>query len=1131
MNLLHRRQAGMGRGQYLVRPLWVAALLLAMMALYWLQLVAAQDRVRETVQANAFDMAEQTAHALSLQVDTLARNLDALSRQLAAAWLKEDAEAFNRQVTAGMAMLPSGALAGVLVANADGIVSYFRRGAETADATAATPVSIIDREYFQQHVDAGAAGLHIGIPVQGRISGHWAIPFSRGIWRDGRFLGVMVLSVSAEYLSRALTQIFPGPGDVALVVRDDGHYLARSWRLADVLGRSVPSDRPFLQASGEQRHTYRAVAPIDGIERLYGWHRTPGYPLVVSVGLERDKVMAATNAAIASNRARSALLSLVLLLVAAVVFVLWAQRSRQTEALRQTRERLSLALEGGGLAAWEWRVRICAEPQSTRRFCAEGGEGDTAVVAWRERLHPDDRDRVLEALGAHLNDGDAVFDVEYRFLEADGTERWVAHRGRVVERDADGLPRRMAGTLLDITARKEAEIAEAEIRLRLTKLLDEVPGTVYQYQLEPDGASFFPYASSGVKRIYDVGPEDIRDSAEPVFRRLYPHDQTRVWESILQSAQSLQPWQAEYRVVHGDGRLRWVQGHANPERLATGATLWHGYIHDVTEEHSTAEALKASEAHLRLAMAAVRDGLWSFDHAAQRLHWDQRILEMLEYADDQATQTIEAFFGLVHPADLDRVRTTLAEAVRSFDQRVVHIDYRLRTAKGEWLWVRSRGRIIEWGSDGAAYRSIGMLSDIHTEVAEAQLRDALLNRNAVATMLVRPDRQLVEANHEFKALFLPSGKELRQLKLRDIHLDEAHWESFGTAYDDLRRAGTVRLEFPFCDVRGEVRWFDLHGTLRDPEDPGSDVIWTLVDISDRHAADAALAVERLRLDTLLRRFPGGVLIEDSTDVVVFVNASWCRLLGLDLQPADLEGLAHSELRTKLDPRYSAWLSGEPTTGPGGAVRAEITTPEGRHLEVDHVEIRRGREYLGVVWFLYDMTERKRKELEMARLASTDSLTGLPNRRSFMARLEQTLQDPERRPEVPGVLLMLDIDHFKRVNDSYGHAGGDAVLRQMTAVARQELRGSDMAGRLGGEEFVFLLPDIDLAAGLAVAERIRLRIEDCVFTTDNESLRITVSLGVAALEAEDLETMLRWVDEAMYAAKQSGRNRVCAWPLQ
>jgi diguanylate cyclase (GGDEF)-like protein len=181
--------------------------------------------------------------------------------------------------------------------------------------------------------------------------------------------------------------------------------------------------------------------------------------------------------------------------------------------------------------------------------------------------------------------------------------------------------------------------------------------------------------------------------------------------------------------------------------------------------------------------------------------------------------------------------------------------------------------------------------------------------------------------------------------------------------------------------------------------------------------------------------------------------------------------------------------------------------------------------------LFRNLKRKEEALENAlqevqRLAITDYLTSLYNRRHFSKVGEGEVQRARRYQRSLSV-IMLDIDYFKRVNDTYGHTVGDQILQGVAESCLKELRGVDVVGRYGGDEFVILLPENDLTAAAQVAERLRKSIAKRRLKTTRGSAKVTASMGVAAMDGKSptLETLLTRADQALYVAKQKGRNRV------
>jgi diguanylate cyclase (GGDEF)-like protein len=173
----------------------------------------------------------------------------------------------------------------------------------------------------------------------------------------------------------------------------------------------------------------------------------------------------------------------------------------------------------------------------------------------------------------------------------------------------------------------------------------------------------------------------------------------------------------------------------------------------------------------------------------------------------------------------------------------------------------------------------------------------------------------------------------------------------------------------------------------------------------------------------------------------------------------------------------------------------------------------------------EISERKQAEERLARTATSDLLTGVMNRRAMLEQLRYQLVRHQRN-KTPFILLVLDIDHFKNINDTYGHDIGDQALISVADVLLNSTRSQDLISRWGGEEFLILLPDTDIKGGVIVAEKIRSRVESEVFKAAGKSLQLTMSIGVTEYkDGQNIEQCIKAADSALYKAKDQGRNRV------
>ncbi|UQD99968.1 sensor domain-containing diguanylate cyclase [Bradyrhizobium japonicum] len=204
---------------------------------------------------------------------------------------------------------------------------------------------------------------------------------------------------------------------------------------------------------------------------------------------------------------------------------------------------------------------------------------------------------------------------------------------------------------------------------------------------------------------------------------------------------------------------------------------------------------------------------------------------------------------------------------------------------------------------------------------------------------------------------------------------------------------------------------------------------------------------------------------------------------------------------------------------------DLQTPDGRRIRAHCTTMSNGGRMLTYV----DITDLTQKAAMLETLATTDPLTGLYNRRHFLESLDAEWSRFQRYYRSVSV-LMLDIDHFKSVNDRYGHAVGDAAIKAVAAACLDGKRKSDIVGRLGGEEFAVLLPETSLSRARTVAERIRKRVMSAQVIADKVQFGLTVSIGMAeaTVSMSGIDALMGAADHALYQAKAEGRNRCIAW---
>ncbi len=298
-----------------------------------------------------------------------------------------------------------------------------------------------------------------------------------------------------------------------------------------------------------------------------------------------------------------------------------------------------------------------------------------------------------------------------------------------------------------------------------------------------------------------------------------------------------------------------------------------------------------------------------------------------------------------------------------------------------------------------------------------------------------------------------------------------------------------------------------------------------------HRGRMALEAKERRLRTFLETTRDGVVVIDERGLVREFNPAAEELFGYTraevvggsvnrLMPA-AEAAAHDGyMKLRAHPGTRMMGGGRQVFG-----RRKDGSEFPIEVSVGEAEDQNGRLHVGIV---RDITERKAFERRLMEMATTDSLTGALNRRAWLEAADSAFRLAQRYDR-PLSVLMIDADHFKMVNDTHGHHVGDLVLARLAQICQQGLRATDSFGRLGGEEFVALLPETDLDHAREVAERLVLAVRDArVEPGDGRVVSFTISIGVTCAQwsSRDIDAVIQAADQQLYRAKSEGRDRVC-----
>jgi diguanylate cyclase (GGDEF)-like protein/PAS domain S-box-containing protein len=338
------------------------------------------------------------------------------------------------------------------------------------------------------------------------------------------------------------------------------------------------------------------------------------------------------------------------------------------------------------------------------------------------------------------------------------------------------------------------------------------------------------------------------------------------------------------------------------------------------------------------------------------------------------------------------------------------------------------------------------------------------------------------------------------------------------------RGGSARVAYRARHRNGHWVWIEVLARRVASPTPGAppEIVYSGRDVTTRMMAEAALAASEARMRAITDSIPALIARIDRDKIYTFVNAYVGKIYGID--PSTLIGKSVREVRgaavyAQILPHIEAALGGQSVTFEGD----ETINGRDYHYQANFVPDRDAAgNVLGYYSLIFDITDLKRAKTELDLLVRTDSLTGVANRRYFEERLNDALVR-SRRHGTALALLWLDIDHFKSINDRYGHGAGDAIIIAFARTLQSCVRADDLVARLGGDEFVVLIESASPDSGEVVAQKLLEQMQRAV-PVGELLIAATASIGVAyAAHPQAAEALLHVADTALYAAKDAGRN--------
>ena len=739
-------------------------------------------------------------------------------------------------------------------------------------------------------------------------------------------------------------------------------------------------------------------------------------------------------------------------------------------------------------------------------------------------VHPDDREVVRKRAIESLKHGSSL-PYEYRFVRKDGGVIWILER--LTSTDYKGK-RAAAGSFMDITERKQSEEALAKSEERYRTIMDETHDDYFEVDL----AGNYTFVNDSLCHGLGCKPEEL--IGKNYSSTTNKGDVKRIYKVFHQVYLTGQPVQAlTFEFVRTNGSTGVGELSAFPTWNENGDIIgFRGIIHNVTERVAMEEALRRSEEKYRIVLEGMEESYYEVDLAGNFTFFNESLCRGLGYSREEL---MGMSYKLYTPPEIvekvfqafNQVYST-GEPIKSFPMEQIRKDgtrlvvensiFPLRNDKGEISGFRGVGRDVTervqmeeaLRRSEARYRTI--MDETHDDYFEVDLQgnytfvnDATCrSAGYTAEEMIGKSYSLTTNSGDIKKIY----EVFHQIYLtgQPVH---------GFIYEFIRRDGSLGI--------AEMSAF----TMRNENDEIVGFRGVSHDVTERVRMEEALKRSEERYRTIIEEIEEGYYEVNLAGDITFANDAACRHFGRSRE--ELIGLNYRDYVPKEDAKsvYKAcnevFRTGEPMQAfPFATIRKDGTEV---FLENSISPLRnKAGKTIGFRFVSRDVTERKQFEQKLADMATHDTLTGLPNRALLNDRLTMGLA-LSRRSGNRLAVMMLDLDKFKTINDTMGHDVGDELLKSVGERLSSVTRKSDTVARMGGDEFVLVLPQI---AQPPDAARLAQRILDIFrepFIFDGHKLSITTSVGIAVYpeDGKEIEELLKNADTAMYQAKEQGRD--------
>ena len=716
----------------------------------------------------------------------------------------------------------------------------------------------------------------------------------------------------------------------------------------------------------------------------------------------------------------------------------------------------------------------------------------------------------------------------------------------------------MLSVVRDITERKLAEENLHKSEERFRRLSDNAPDIIFRYDLQPEKR--LSYINPAVQFLTGYSPEECLADPSLMLNMAHPDDVWIMKEYLHTNQTPKEP--LFMRWIGKDGQTRWMESRIVPVHDMNGKLIAvEGITRDITERKRFEEKLRESEAFIRninnnLVSGMIYQALMKKDGSRKFTYFSDSVQRLYGITPQEGTENPSLIYDRVYEDDKARVAAEEEEANRNLT--VFKTKTRMINPDGSIRWSSFVSNPTLWDDGTTCWDGIELdITELkNTEHALHQSREMyrLLAENISDVIWV------LDINEMRFRYVSPSVERLRGFTVEEVmaqsldqvlspdsmHVLQTNLSSRVQEFLEGQRGYHVdEVEQPRKD--GSTVWTEATTSFQINEATGHlEVYGVSRDITERKQAQEALREAEMRWQFALEGSGDGIWDWNAESNHVFYSRQWKSMLGykeeeIGHSPEEWTKRIHPDDLQNVEDEIAKHFAGK---SPVYISEYRILCKDGTYKWVldrgKVVQWRKENSPLRFIGTHTDITQQKlterqlRSQLneieqlqdELRQQAFHDPLTGLFNRRHLTETLDRELNRAQREEKTTSIVIM-DIDLFKNINDTYGHQVGDKFLIAIAELLRKQVRGSDIACRYGGEEFLLILPGITAQDAFKRAEELREMCMNILISHDHKDLFVTLSMGVATFptHATSVDELLTKADKALYNSKQSGRNRV------